>query len=99
MNSYIQAREQIRQDTRLIADVSRQARLTTTGLYNAAGALKTYMLGVINQAAQDSSSLANYITGKVSGSDLVQTPEAVNSIRRLALVYGAYAAAEAIVEE
>lgn len=99
VNEYIQAREQIRQDTRLIADVSRQARLTTTGLYNAAGALKTYMLGVINQSAQDASSLANYITGKVSGSDLVQAPEAVNSIRRLALVYGAYAAAEALVDQ
>ncbi len=99
VNEYIQAREQIRQDTRLIADVSRQSRLTTLGLYNTAWALKTYMLGVINQSTQDASTLVNAITNKVGADKLVEAPEVINSIRRLSLVYWAYLAAEQLVEE
>ena len=98
-NEYIKAREQILQDTKLIADVSRGSRLTTVWLYNTAGALKSYALGQISQAAQDSSTIFNYMTQVLQKNKLVNNTEVVNSMRRLAIVYGSFKSAQFVADQ
>lgn len=61
---YIVARDEIKQNTKIVSDVSRLSRLTTAGLYNLTSGLKSFPLGVISQTLGDAGNLINYIAQK-----------------------------------
>jgi len=90
---YLVASDQILQNTKLVADVSRLSRLTTAGLYNLTGWLKSYALGNIAQNLWDAGNLINYIWQKTGLREdkTVWWQQAWGSVARMATQAASYA--------